>query len=60
MQSRRSAMQVAERILSFARPEPGISVECLLMTIDVRDATLDDIAGCHRCLDDVAQEGRWL
>ena len=59
MQSRRSAMQVAERILSFARPEPGIFVECLLMTIDVRDATLDDIAGCHRCLDDVAQEGRW-
>ncbi|MBD9493126.1 MULTISPECIES: GNAT family N-acetyltransferase [unclassified Ensifer] len=60
MQSRRSAMQVAERILSFARPEPGIFVECLLITIDVRDATLDDIAGCHRCLDDVAQEGRWL
>lgn len=60
MQSRRSAVQVAERILSFARPEPGIFVECLLMTIDVRDATLDDIAGCHRCLDDVAQEGRWL
>ncbi len=29
------------------------------MTIDVRDATLDDIAGCHRCLDDVSKEGRW-
>lgn len=53
-------MQVAERILSFARPEPGVFIECLLMTIDVRDATLGDIAGCHRCLDEVAQEGRWL
>ncbi|WP_104664793.1 GNAT family N-acetyltransferase [Ensifer adhaerens] len=30
------------------------------MTVDVRDATLDDIAGCHHCLDDVAKEGRWL
>lgn len=53
-------MQVAERILFFARPEPGVFIEWLLMTIDVRDATLDDVAGCHRCLDEVAQEGRWL
>ncbi|HEV7307382.1 GNAT family N-acetyltransferase [Ensifer sp.] len=28
--------------------------------IDVRNATLDDIADCHRCLDTVAREGRWL
>lgn len=28
--------------------------------IDVRDATPDDVTGCHRCLDEVAREGRWL
>jgi RimJ/RimL family protein N-acetyltransferase len=44
----------------FARPEPVVSVERSFITIDVRDATLDDIAGCHRCLDDVSKEGRWL
>ena len=26
----------------------------------MRDAVMDDMAGCRRCLDAVAQEGRWL
>lgn len=30
------------------------------MVVEVRDATADDYAGCHRCLDLVSQEGRWL
>lgn len=30
------------------------------MTVEVRDASVSDLAGCHRCLDAVAQEGRWL
>lgn len=30
------------------------------MAIEVRDASTSDLAGCHRCLDAVAQEGRWL
>ncbi|MGO4741091.1 N-acetyltransferase family protein [Bosea sp. 2KB_26] len=30
------------------------------MSVDVRDAAESDLAGCHRCLDDVAREGRWL
>jgi putative acetyltransferase len=30
------------------------------MTIEVRDASVGDLTGCHRCLDAVAQEARWL
>lgn len=30
------------------------------MNVRVRDAVMDDMPGCHRCLDSVAQEGRWL
>jgi RimJ/RimL family protein N-acetyltransferase len=30
------------------------------MTIEVRDASVGDLAGCHRCLDAVAKEARWL
>lgn len=30
------------------------------MTIELRDALPSDLAGCHRCLDAVAREGRWL
>ena len=32
------------------------------MAIDVllRDAVMEDMSGCHHCLDAVAQEGRWL
>ncbi|MGO4676082.1 N-acetyltransferase family protein [Bosea sp. 2YAB26] len=30
------------------------------MSVDIRYAAESDLAGCHRCLDDVAREGRWL
>ena len=30
------------------------------MSVQVRDAVMDDMAGCRLCLDAVAQEGRWL
>ncbi len=30
------------------------------MAIEIRDACTADLAGCHRCLDAVAREGRWL
>ena len=30
------------------------------MSVQVRDAVMDDMSGCQLCLDAVAQEGRWL
>ncbi len=30
------------------------------MSVQVRDAVMDDVYSCHRCLNAVAQEGRWL
>ncbi|PZN98091.1 MAG: GNAT family N-acetyltransferase [Hyphomicrobiales bacterium] len=30
------------------------------MTVEVRDASTDDLIGCHSCLEAVAREGRWL
>jgi RimJ/RimL family protein N-acetyltransferase len=30
------------------------------MSVQVRDAEMQDMMGCHLCLDAVSQEGRWL
>ena len=30
------------------------------MNVQIRDAVTEDMLGCHRCLDAVAREGRWL
>ena len=30
------------------------------MSVQVRDAVVEDMSGCRLCLDAVAQEGRWL
>lgn len=30
------------------------------MSVEVRDTTMNDLTGCHGCLDQVAREGRWL
>ena len=30
------------------------------MSVQVRNAVMDDMSGCRLCLDAVAQEGRWL